>query len=51
MSLCVCLYGNSSETVEPNELISLGGADGFRLKNFRIRPTVSRKIEKKMEHV
>ena len=27
------------------------GADGFRLKNVRIRPTVRRKIEEKLEHV
>ena len=50
-SLFVYLFVNSFETVECNKLkllgmIFLGGADGFKRKNFHIEPTVHRKIEK-----
>ena len=51
LSVClfVCFCPNSSETTEPDELkfwgmIPLWDGEGFRLKNIRIRRTVSRKI-------
>ena len=49
--LFVCLFPNSSETANPSELKFLRDDspwdwEGFRLKNIRIRRTVSRKIKK-----
>ena len=49
--LFVCLFPNSSETANPSELKFWGNDstwdwEGFRLKNIRIRRTVSRKIKK-----
>ena len=54
--LFVCLFPNSSETANPSELKFWGNDstwdwEGFRLKNIRIRRTVSRKIKKKLELV
>ena len=48
--LCACFCANPSKIVDPNEVILNDdfpwGAHGFKLKNFRIGPTVRRKIEK-----
>ena len=46
VSLSVCLFPNSSETAKPSELRddSPWDKEGFKLKNIRIRLTVSRKI-------
>ena len=41
--VCVCVSATSSETANPNKL-KFCNADGFRLENFRIRPTVCWKL-------